>query len=101
MSTKVRPLSERELKRFLKKCPEWKINKRASVLTTDFTFDDYIKGLIFVARVSVHAEVAKHHPDLTLSYGKVKVSLTTHDLKTLSKLDTDLATKITGLYKKV
>jgi 4a-hydroxytetrahydrobiopterin dehydratase len=59
-----------------------------------FHFDDYIKALVFVARISVHAEVLKHHPDIELSYGKVKVKLTTHKLKALSRLDLALLERI-------
>ena len=99
MAKNVKLLSKRELKSFLKKHSDWKVNKRETEISRVFDFTDYIQGLIFIARVSVHAEVHKHHPDMTLSYGKVAVKLKTHDVKGLTKLDTALAGKIDTLYK--
>ena len=54
-------------------------------------------GLAFVAKVAVHAEVMNHHPDIELSYGKVKVKLSTHDAKGLTTLDFELAKRIDGI----
>ena len=98
MSKGVSVPSKKELTQFKKRSSDWTFNKKETQISKIFAFDDYIKGLIFMARISVHAEVMKHHPDLTLSYGKVKVVLTTHDLKTLSTLDLKLAGKIDSLY---
>jgi 4a-hydroxytetrahydrobiopterin dehydratase len=67
------------------------------MLKRSFTFTNFIEAFIFVSRVTVHAEVLKHHPDLLLSYGKVKITLTTHSLKGLTNVDFDLAKKIDAL----
>ena len=98
MST-LKPLTGRERAGFSKKHPEWKLTKKETEIQRTFLFDDYIAGLVFMARISVHAEVLGHHPDMTLSYGKVKVVLSTHDIKALSKKDVLLAGKIDNLYK--
>ena len=90
-------LSKRELAAFVKKHPEWQLNKRHTEIKREFVMPDYITGLVFMARVAVHAEIANHHPDMTLSYGRVKVTLSTHDSKGLTKLDTTLAGKIDKL----
>lgn len=99
MANAPKKLTSKEINRFLKKNPDWKVNKRETHLSKTFSFSDYVQGLIFIARISVHAEVTNHHPDLTLSYGKVKVEMSTHEVKGLTKRDIELAGKIDKLYK--
>lgn len=53
---------------------------------------------MFVTKLSVHAEVALHHPEVLLNYSSVKVTLTTTDTKALTRADFDLATKCDSLY---
>ncbi len=69
----------------------WELNTKGTAISREFRFRNYIEGLIFVNRLAVHAEVLDHHPDITMKYGMVKVSLTTGELKKLSALDFDLA----------
>lgn len=93
-------VSKRSLAKFLKSHPEWSVNKRETQLQRVFAVPDYVSGLVFLARITVHAEIAHHHPDATLSYGTVKVVLTTHDQKCVTKKDLALAGKIDILYQK-
>lgn len=67
------------------------------VLRKTFTFPDFASALAFVNAVGALAEEAQHHPDLTLSYGKVGVELTTHDAGGLSEKDFALAERIEGV----
>ena len=99
MKKKPGILTKRELQSCLKEFPLWKVNTRQTQLSRVFTFDDYVQALVFVARISVHAEVLNHHPDIELSYGKVKVKLITHKLKNLSKLDVALLERIERLHR--
>ncbi len=92
-------LTKREISSFAKKHSEWTLNKKETEIKREFEMTDYISGLIFMARIAVHAEIANHHPDMQLSYGAVKVTLSTHDSKGLTKLDVVLAGKIDKLYK--
>ncbi|MEM9336254.1 MAG: 4a-hydroxytetrahydrobiopterin dehydratase [Patescibacteria group bacterium] len=92
---KKNPYTKTELTKHLKKAKlDWSMTPKATQINKQFSFKDYLDAFMFVARVSVHAEILKHHPDIELSYGKVKVKLTTHDLKGVSKLDVDLAKRI-------
>ncbi|MFM7713482.1 MAG: 4a-hydroxytetrahydrobiopterin dehydratase, partial [Microcystis sp.] len=43
------------------------------------------------------AESLGHHPDITINYNRVTLSLTTHDVGGLSNLDFDLAQQIDRL----
>ncbi len=94
----MKPLTKRELAKIEKDLSEWSLNSKETQLTRTFKFDKHIDGLIFMARVTVHAEVNNHHPDMEYSHAKVKVKLTTHELKALTKIDVKLAKKIDKLF---
>ncbi len=96
MSTK-RPLTAKDIDKKFKAISEWQLNKKKTELTKTFEFPSFITGLAFCAKITVHAEILNHHPVLELSYGKVKVTLTTHDAKGLTNADFELAKKIDSL----
>lgn len=54
-------------------------------------------GLAFAARIGVAADAANHHPDLTITYPRVHVRLTTHDAGGLTDRDVDLARTISAI----
>lgn len=93
-------LNKREINAVLKKHDGWLVNAKETFFYKTFTFPKYIDGLVFIARITVHAEVLQHHPDIEFSYGKVKVKLSTHDLKGLTKVDVALLERIEKLYDK-
>jgi len=66
-------------------------------LVRAFKFPDFAKALAFVNRVGELAEAEGHHPDIFLSWGKVKISLTTHKIGGLWDSDFILAAKIDTL----
>jgi len=66
-------------------------------LEREFTFDDFRQALDFVNEVGELAEQEGHHPDIHLSYGKVKIQLWTHKINGLHENDFILAAKIDAL----
>lgn len=53
------------------------------------------KSTLMVVNVIGHlAEAAWHHPDLVITYAKVKTKLTTHSAKGITEMDFALAKKI-------
>jgi 4a-hydroxytetrahydrobiopterin dehydratase len=62
-----------------------------------FAFKDFIGAMAFVNRMAEIAEAQGHHPDFTVHYNLVDVSLWTHDVGGLSRNDFILAAKIDGL----
>ena len=87
-------LTNKELKRFLKDNPKWSVNANQDQIKREVKLGNYIDALTLLARIVVHAELLSHHPDITLSYQKMVIKLSTHSLKGLSQLDTDLAVRI-------
>ncbi len=66
-------------------------------LRARFSTGDFAVGLEFVNRVGAAAERADHHPDVTLTYPEVRVSLTSHDVSGLTVRDLDLARAISAI----
>jgi 4a-hydroxytetrahydrobiopterin dehydratase len=66
-------------------------------LTRTFRFRDFAGGLAFVNRVGELAEKEAHHPDICLSWGKVRIELWTHKVNGLTENDFILAAKIDQL----
>src|ERR1051326_1805008 len=60
-------------------------------------FPDFRTALDFVNRVGAIAEAEGHHPDLYLSWGKVRVKIWTHKSDGLTESDFILASKIDAL----
>ena len=67
-------------------------------LEKEFTFPDFQTALDFTNRAGAIAEAEKHHPDLLLSWGKVKVTIWTHKIDGLAENDFVLAAKIEKVY---
>ena len=97
MTLSQKKLSPKDIEKKLKKLSEWTLNTKGTELSRIFTFPSYVTAFTFVARIVVHAEVMGHHPDIELSYGKVKVKLSTHDAKGLTNADFELAKKVNNL----
>lgn len=62
-----------------------------------FKTGDFVTGLSFVTAITEAAEAANHHPDVTLTYPTVELSLISHDVGALTQRDVDLARTISQL----
>lgn len=63
-------------------------------LEKEFQFKTYLEGADFTARVAALAEAQDHHPDIVLTWRKVKVTIWTHKIDGLSENDFILAAKV-------
>jgi len=73
--------------------PAWQISGEHH-LEREFKFKDFREALNFTNRVGELAEEQGHHPDIYLSWGKVKVTIWTHKIDGLTESDFVLAAKI-------
>ena len=62
-------------------------------LEKEFNFPDFKQALAFVNKVGAIAEEQNHHPDILLTWGKVRVTLWTHKVGGLTENDFILAAK--------
>lgn len=65
-----------------------------SKLYREFVLPDFVSAFGFMAQVAILAERANHHPEWSNVYNKVRINLTTHDAKGISKRDFELAEEI-------
>lgn len=63
-------------------------------LEKEYVFKNFREALAFTNTVGTLAEEEGHHPDIFLSYGKVKIELWTHKINGLTESDFILASKI-------
>lgn len=79
---------------FLMNLPGWVFSPDAKSISKLYKFSDFIGAINFVNNVAELAESEGHHPDITINYNKVTLTLTTHAISGLSENDFILATKI-------
>jgi 4a-hydroxytetrahydrobiopterin dehydratase len=75
---------------------QWSVEK-GHHLTKTFKFRDFAHALAFVNRVGEIAEEQDHHPDVHLSWGRVRLDIWTHKIDGLTENDFILAAKIDEL----
>ena len=63
----------------------------------EYGFEDFAQALAFTNKVGDLAEQENHHPDIELSWGRVKVILWTHSVGGLSEKDFSFADKCEAL----
>lgn len=91
----MEPLSESELDALATTLPAWTV--RDKKLQRTFRFKDFSEAWGFMARVALLAEQQNHHPTWQNSYGRVWITITTHDAGAITALDVRLARAIDAL----
>jgi 4a-hydroxytetrahydrobiopterin dehydratase len=75
--------------------PVWR--EEGESLIRDYAFKDFAGAMAFVNQVADLAEGEGHHPDIHISWNRVRLDLTTHAIKGLSENDFILAAKVNAL----
>lgn len=92
----VQPLDEAALATLLERLGQdgngWRV-VGGHHLEKEYAFPDFVSALGFVNRVGAVAEEEGHHPDLYLTWGKVRITLWTHSIDGLTESDFVLAAK--------
>jgi 4a-hydroxytetrahydrobiopterin dehydratase len=86
------PLPPEEAKRLITGIPQWKLAEKT--IQREFSFKDFRQSMAFANQVADLAEEQNHHPDILVSYSRVKLILSTHKVGGLSRNDFILAAKI-------
>jgi len=85
-------LTGADLNQAVQNLPGWKLN--GSAIERVFEFPNFVDAMGFVNRIAEAAEAVNHHPDITINYNKVKLSLTSHDAGGVTQRDLRMAGKI-------
>lgn len=90
----VPALKGKEIERLQNELPQGWIVIKEHNLEKEFSFPDFRQALQFTNVVGEIAEAEGHHPDIYLSWGKVKIDIWTHKIDGLTESDFILAAKI-------
>src|SRR4051812_26028995 len=95
------PMTMQEAKALMDQVPGWELMPSRGDASSDenklsrrFKFKDFKEAMSFVNRVAELAEQEGHHPDIHISWNRVRLDLTTHAIKGLSENDFIMAAKV-------
>jgi 4a-hydroxytetrahydrobiopterin dehydratase len=91
----MKPLTRGEAERLAAEVPQWTLHD--SAIEREFKFKDFPEAIDFVNEVARVAQAADHHPDIHISYNKVRLEFSTHKIGGLSKNDFVLAARVDKL----
>lgn len=83
--------------RLLNELPHWRLKE--GWLIRDFRTSGWKSSLMLVTTIGHLAEAAWHHPDLMVTYARVRVKLITHAAKGITEMDFALARKIESVVQ--
>ena len=90
-------LTGEEVKAMMREIKGWELTTDGRAIHRQYKFKNFATALAFTNRLGALAEAEGHHPDLTLGWGYVGVTLTTHHFNALTRNDFILAAKINAL----
>lgn len=95
----TQPMSKEESQKYLSEVLGWEFFPPAGgkKIKKQFTFKNFKGAMAFVNKVADLAESEGHHPDIFISYNKVRLELWTHAIGGLSENDFIIAAKINNL----
>jgi len=101
----VPPFTVEQSLALLPQVPRWELEDKVTptrtthILTRQFKFKDFVAAMDFVNRVAGLAESEGHHPDIYISWNRVRLELTTHSIKGLSENDFIMAAKVNEMER--
>lgn len=91
------PLPKEKIDGLIAQYPDWLLLEGKKI-TREFKFKNFIEAKHFLDLVSNLAKEQGHHPTMTISYNKLKITLTTHAAGGLTENDFIMAKAINELY---
>ena len=90
----IPPLTEAEIKPYSEQVDNWDLIDDSKKIEKNFEFKDFVEAMSFINKVAELAEEVAHHPDIFVSYNKVRIKIYTHKIGGLHENDFILAAKI-------
>ena len=88
-------LGRRQIAAALKTVDGW--TQQGGAIAKQRRFASFAESMRFVNQVARLAEAERHHPDITIRYNRVSLSITNHEAGGLTRQDFDLARQIDAL----
>ncbi len=95
----IKPFDHDTAHVYAREIPSWTLAENGKSISKKYAFADFGASLRFVNTVGDIAEMEGHHPDITINYNKVALSLSTHSIGGLTENDFIVAAKIDALEK--
>ena len=86
-----------ESAKLLDQTPGWVIAPDGLSLSRTYSCKNFVEAMDFANKITPIAEAEGHHPDLTITWGSVGITLITHAIGGLSENDFILAAKISEI----
>jgi len=93
----VAALSKVEIQQKLKDMRGW--SHMGKAIQKRYTLKSFMPAISLVNKIAELAEKAGHHPDITINYNVVGISLSTHSEGGVTQKDFDLARQIDQLVE--
>ncbi len=97
---KAGKLEPAQIEALLPEVAGYKVDEKRAEISKEYAFPDFYETIAFVNALAYIANQEDHHPDLAVSYGKCKVSFSTHDAGGLTENDFICAAKVNALIRK-
>lgn len=88
-------LSKNDVQSRLSSLSGWTL--KGDEIEKEFEFADFSGSMAFVNKVAAAAEAMDHHPDISIKYNRVSLTLSTHSEGGLTEKDFALAGQIDAL----
>ena len=93
----MRPLAPEAVDEALRSLDGWDAREATTRLHKQYRFKDFVEAMRFVNALAAVAEAEAHHPDFTVHWNTVDVTLWTHVVGGLSENDLVVAAKLDRL----
>ncbi len=97
MSNEVSKLSDSDIRSRLKTLPMWIVSD--GELQRTFLLPSFPSAIFFVNAVAHLAELGAHHPDIYITYNKVRLNFVTHSVGSITAKDFVMAQKVDELWR--
>ena len=93
----IDPLTAEQVRPMMKGLPGWALDGKA--ITRTYEFKNYFETMAFVNATAWISHREDHHPDMVVSYGRCRVTYSTHAIDGLSENDFICAAKLDALFE--
>jgi len=77
----------------------WRVYSKSIVKT--YVFKDFLSAIKFVLKIADISEEIDHHPDIYISYNKVRIKCSTRKVDGITTKDIELAKQIESIYRDI
>lgn len=88
-------MTQEEAEKYLARVSGWRLDGKW--ISKEYKFRNFLEAIEFVNKIAQVAEEEGHHPDIHISYSRVRLDIWTHSINGLSENDFILADKIDAL----